>query len=308
VLRNCEALERLPEGLAVPSLDVSGCRRLARLPAGLSLRVLKAAESGVAALPESFRVFDLDLSGAPLERLPDGLAVESRLVLAGCERLKTLPANLRVGTLVLRGCVALTELPAGLDVWFLDLQGCTGLTRWPERLNLRNGRLSLRGCRGLPGLPPRFERLAALDVGDCPQITELPDGLHVTGWIDVAGSGLRGLPPSLRDVQIRWRGVRVDERIAFRPESLAPRKILAEANSERRRVMLERVGLERFFDAVNAEELDADSDPGGPRRLLRVPLPGDEDLVCLVCNCPSTARRYALRVPPVTRTCHQAAA
>ncbi|NOK61345.1 MAG: hypothetical protein GFH27_549305n114 [Chloroflexi bacterium AL-W] len=35
---------------------------------------------------------------------------------------------------------------------------------------------------------------------------------------------------------------------------------------------------------------------------------GDEDLVCVSVICPSTGRQYLIRVPPQTRTCHQAAA
>ena len=54
--------------------------------------------------------------------------------------------------------------------------------------------------------------------------------------------------------------------------------------------------------------LDSDVDCGGPRQLLRVDLDGDEPLVCVVVLCPSTGRRYCLRVPPDTRTCRQAVA
>ena len=54
--------------------------------------------------------------------------------------------------------------------------------------------------------------------------------------------------------------------------------------------------------------LDRDTDPGGPRELVRIKLPDDEDLVALSCFCPSTNRQYILRVPPETKTCHQAAA
>ena len=40
------------------------------------------------------------------------------------------------------------------------------------------------------------------------------------------------------------------------------------------------------------EVLDADRDAGGPRRLLGVPMPGDEDLVAVLVHCPSTGARY----------------
>jgi len=76
----------------------------------------------------------------------------------------------------------------------------------------------------------------------------------------------------------------------------------------RRRVLLERVGFERFLREVEAEVVDEDTDAGGERRLLRVAMQGDEDLVCVSVKCPSTGRQYLLRVPPRTRTCHEAVA
>ena len=39
-----------------------------------------------------------------------------------------------------------------------------------------------------------------------------------------------------------------------------------------------------------------------------VDLPGDEPLVCVVVLCPSTGRRYMIRVPPATKTCREAIA
>jgi hypothetical protein len=72
--------------------------------------------------------------------------------------------------------------------------------------------------------------------------------------------------------------------------------------------MMERKGYEDFLREAKAEKLDQDFDPGGVRRLLRVAIPGDEDLVCLAVSCPSTGRQYLLRVPPNTRTCRGAAA
>ena len=107
---------------------------------------------------------------------------------------------------------------------------------------------------------------------------------------------------------IRLRGVPVDERIAFRPESIAAREVLDEPNAERRRVLLERMGYDRFISQAGAQVLDRDTDRGGARQLLRVPLRDDEPLVCVAVRCPSTARQYVIRVPPALRTCRQAAA
>ena len=85
-------------------------------------------------------------------------------------------------------------------------------------------------------------------------------------------------------------------------------EILAESNSALRHVLLERFGLERFFSEANAQVLDIDRDAGGERKLLRVPIAGDEDLVCVLVHCPSTGRRYILRVPPTMKTCREAIA
>ena len=72
--------------------------------------------------------------------------------------------------------------------------------------------------------------------------------------------------------------------------------------------MIERMGYLRFAEDAKAKVLDKDQDPGGQRQLLCIKLEGDEPLVGLACFCPSTGRQYFLRVPPATKTCHEAAA
>jgi hypothetical protein len=126
--------------------------------------------------------------------------------------------------------------------------------------------------------------------------------------VDIAGTRIRSLPASMAGTPLRWRGVPVDERIAFRPETITSDEILAETNAERRRVLLERMGYETFLSKAQAEVLDHDTDPGGERRLLRVAMGRDEALVCVAVFCPSTGRQYVIRVPPATASCHQAAA
>jgi hypothetical protein len=84
--------------------------------------------------------------------------------------------------------------------------------------------------------------------------------------------------------------------------------ILGEKNAEVRRVMIERRGLQTFIKEAIAKVLDEDTDPGGQRQLLRVPMKDDEDLVCVSLHCPSTGRHYMIRVPPTTVTCRQAVA
>ncbi|MCI0456468.1 MAG: hypothetical protein L0Z62_05750 [Gemmataceae bacterium] len=278
-----------PEGMTVSGrLDLSG--------------------TAVTALPPGLSCYHLDLARTPIRSLPGDLAVEYKLDLTGCTELTHLPANLKVGSLVLRDCTAVIELPEGLEVYFLDVRGCVRLAGWPERMTLRIGRLNASGCARLTELPRGLRNLSQLDVSGCASLTGLPEGLKVSSWLDVAGTQVTRLPASLRGVRLRWRGVPVDERIAFRPETITAQEILDEPNAELRRVKLERCGFERFLQEAKAEVLDRDRDTGGPRQLLRVPLPGDEDLVCVSVYCPSTRRHYLLRVPPTLRTCRQAVA
>lgn len=299
----------LPAGLSAPALELRGCLQLSALPAGLRVRRLDVSGcSALQALPAGLQCYELNASNTPLRELPDDLRVEGRLDLSDCTGLERLPAGLRVGSLILRGCTSLRALPEGLAVSFLDLAGCAQLERWPDQATVEVGRLNLRGCTRLRSLPPQLRELAQLDLGGCLSLHELPGNLRVTSWIDIADSGITWLPPGVRAAQLRWRGMPIDERIAFRPETITAEEVLDEVNAERRRVLLERMGYERFLGQARAEVLDRDRDAGGERRLLRVPLAGDEPLVCVSVICPSTGRQYLLRVPPNTRTCRKAVA
>jgi hypothetical protein len=302
-------LDALPPGIEADSMDLSGCTSLRGLPDNLQVRRLNLSGcTSLRWLPAGLRCYELDLRGTPIRSLPPDLRVEYRLELSGCTELETLPPGLKVGSLLLSDCTALRRLPVGLDVYFLDISGCTGLTDWPRQGRIRFGHLHAGGCTEITALPGWLEELAQLDVSGCTRLTRLPEGLRVNSWLELADSGIRSLPASLRGASLRWRGVPVDERIAFRPETIAVEEVLREPNAERRRVMLERVGYEAFVSQAGAEVLDRDRDPGGERRLLRVRLPGDEDLVCVAVICPSTGRQYLLRVPPGMKSCRQAAA
>ncbi len=259
-------------------------------------------------LPAGLHCYELDASGSQLTSLPHDLHIDGRLVLDNCQWLATLPDGLSAGSISLRNCPSLRALPENLSTWFLDLTACTRFETWPEQGTIHGGSLILRNCAGIASLPAWIGRLSQLDLGGCVQLREIPDGLVVTGWVDVGGTGIGGLPPSLSGAPLRWRGVRVDERIAFHPEQLTAREALAEKNAERRRVMIERMGYLRFAQEAKARKLDEDKDAGGVRQLLSIELQEDEPLVGLACRCPSTGRQYFLRVPPKMKTCHQAAA
>lgn len=282
----------IPTAIQWDVLDLSGCQK-------------------AIIFPEVFESYELHLRDSAVTEIPQGIKVKSILDCTGCRELRSLPTNLKVGTLRLSGCVSLQALPEGLDCWFLRMNGCWGFKSWPQVGAIRNGDLDLRGCTAMTCLPDLLEPLASLNVRDCSNLTALPDSLRITGWIDIAQSGLahlKEIPRSLQDVEIRWQGVRIDQRIWLQPETIQLEEILEQQNAELRRVLIDRFGQSRFMAESNAEVLDEDQDSGGLRQLLRVALPNDEPLVTLACKCPSTSRQYYLRVPPNMASCRQAAA
>ena len=168
--------------------------------------------------------------------------------------------------------------------------------------------MRLRDCTSLRELPAWLKRVGQLNLRGCANVATLPAGLIVTGWLDLGGTRITQLPKSLTGVSLRWRGIPISPRIAFQPESITAKEILGEKNAELRRVLLERMGFEQFLTQAKADVLNKDRDAGGERRLLRVRLKDDEDLVCVSVFCPSTARQYLIRVPPTMTTCRQAIA
>lgn len=251
---------------------------------------------------------DLDATGSSLSSLPQGIKIASRLILDDCSKLESLPENLECGSISLRNCNYLSRLPENLSTWFLDLTNCQRFSQWPQNGTIQRGILRLRNCVELQTLPGWLGLLGQLDLSGCVQVNRVPEGVRVSSWIDIGGTGIESLPASLQDTPLRWRSVPINKRIAFEPESIAASEVLEETNAEIRRVMIDRIGYLKFAEAAGAKRLDSDTDPGGKRELLQIELPGDEPLVGLACFCPSTGRQYFLRVPPTVKTCHQAAA
>ena len=297
----------LPAGLSAPYIDLK-IKHQKELPADLLARRIIFREHNLERIGPGLRCDFLALRETALRELPDDCEVRIRIDLSGCRRLAKLPDRLKTGSLILTDCAALEALPRGLEVSFLDLSGCTSLKALPDDLRLHGGRLNLRDCALLTELPSGLGEVAELDLSGCLNLRHLPAGLTITSWIDLAGSGIAALPPEYDHLGVRWRGVTVPRRVVFEPESLTPDEIFAEKNAEIRRVMMERFGYERLLDNARAEELDRDQDAGGERRLLRVPIEDDEDLVCVAVQCPSTGHRFVLRVPPHIRTCRAAVA
>jgi hypothetical protein len=282
-------LEALADGWSEDVIDRSRQPKLKTIGAGVQCR-------------------ELIIDNTAVDVIPDDISVEFRLSARDCQRLKRLPAALRVHVLNLQNCVALEDLPERLSVAFLNVSGCSALKALPEGLEMRGGSLLLRDCPLIERIPAGAGDMAALDVSGCRRINCVPPSVKVLSWIDVAGSGLTELPSHLAGIGVRWRGVSINERIAFRPETLVIDEILAERNAEVRRVMVERFGFDRFMAEARAEVLDKDQDAGGERQLLRVPMENDEDIVCVSVFCPSTGGQFFLRVPPKMTTCRSAIA
>lgn len=290
-----------------PVLDLTGQARLT-LPPGLRVpRLILDDVPDLEELPPRLRVHTLSARRTALTSLPADLVATQRIDLEECRWLIELPDGLTTGTLILRRCTRLESLPRGLSLCFLDLSGCEALRALPSDLGVRFGSLDVSDCSMLRTLPAQLGPLSQLVLSNCEGVRSLPDGLVVTSTVDVARTGLTGLPSSLSRTPLTWRGVPIDERIAFRPETLDVAEVLQEPNAELRRCMVEAIGNERFFARANPKVLDEDIDKGGRRALYSVDL-GDhqEPLVCVHFSCPSTARRYFIRVPPDISTCHEA--
>src|SRR6185436_7716796 len=114
--------------------------------------------------------------------LPADLRIDGRLVLDNCSALTTLPEGLTAGSISLRNCTSLVALPEKLTTWFLDLTGCSRFETWPKHGTIHHGALVLRGCSGMNTLPGWIGRLAQLNLADCTQLLEIPDGITVTSW------------------------------------------------------------------------------------------------------------------------------
>ncbi|BAY78472.1 hypothetical protein NIES25_49460 [Nostoc linckia NIES-25] len=168
------------------------------------------------------------------------------------------------------------------------------------------GHLDLSGALELYDLPENLT-CESLDISDCANLTTLAKGLHITHWIELAGSGIISLPEGHGFV-LRWRGVQVSDAIAFASDSITGQDILNTENVELRRVLIERLGYERFLQQVGGLVRHRDRDAGGERQLICIPFEDDEPFMVLKVSCPSTGHTHILRVPPYMQTCHQAAA
>jgi hypothetical protein len=98
----------------------------------------------------------------------------------------------------------------------------------------------------------------------------------------------------------------VNRQVIVRPERLTVAQIFCEENVEIRRIMIERLGLERLLTSRQARYIHRDR--SWKRQLYRCDLNYEKPVVAVRVKCPSTGRIYFLRVPPATKTCVQAVA
>lgn len=111
-----------------------------------------------------------------------------------------------------------------------------------------------------------------------------------------------------------WKGVGVEKDVVERPRFVTVARILKERNMETRRVMMERMGYDRFLKRADAQVEDRDRYGTLYRAVLRVPMADwhnrteMENVQVVRVKCPSTGRIYFLRVPPEMDTAYQAVA
>ena len=114
---------------------------------------------------------------------------------------------------------------------------------------------------------------------------------------DGDGSGLEGTDGMLLD----W----------IRATDIPATFALAQDNLEFKRLLIERIGAQRFFSELQARIVHTDMDGcGNPRRLLRIPVSGfaREHVLAVQVVDPSTKREYVLGVPGNMKTCQEAVA
>jgi hypothetical protein len=101
-----------------------------------------------------------------------------------------------------------------------------------------------------------------------------------------------------------WHGVRVDKEIIEDSGSITLEKVLSMDNQEVRRVMLEIYGWNNFLKDMDSKSIHSDDkgDLVSTDKLVKYLDGEDSEARFVLVRDPSTDRRYALRVPPDTKT------
>ena len=138
---------------------------------------------------------------------------------------------------------------------------------------------------------------------DCVILQHRHEELHVDGEFRLHNES--GPAVRYRDGYSVWaiNGIRVNEQIVMRPETLTVEQINSEANQDIRSIMIDRLGWSKYLEKSNAKCVDfRDNDIEGTKEALYIsPIGGRR----LVVTCP-TGRVFALGVPEEMVTCEQA--
>jgi len=101
-----------------------------------------------------------------------------------------------------------------------------------------------------------------------------------------------------------WHGVKVSDKIILKSSEITINEIEAESNQEVRRIMVERMGRQKFIKSIGGQKalVHEDSDKlNGQRALYHF-----KDMAFLEVADPSTGRIYYLDVPSDAKTCQEA--
>jgi len=234
-------LVELPPGLKVRRLDLSGCTGLLRLPEGLEVRHLDVSGcTALTGLPRASGAMRSSRAGPGSGRCAT-TSGSNRASTSATAPTSPNCAGLKVGSLVLRAARRWPRFRRGSTSASSTSGAVPGCRPGPTR------RRSGSGAR--PGRVPA-DHLAAPGAGPPGAARRLglrgparaARGLQVGSWIEIANTGITSLPDSLAGVNLRWRGVPIDGRIASIPGRSRSERSWARRTAERRRVLLERVG------------------------------------------------------------------
>jgi hypothetical protein len=99
-----------------------------------------------------------------------------------------------------------------------------------------------------------------------------------------------------------WHGVAVPERVIMAPESLTPHEVQTVWNAEIRRIMIRRIGYERYIRETAAELIHEEPDVHGPSvKLWHLPQSDGRPIAVVECvngtpEADGTRKRYFLQV------------
>ncbi len=343
LLHGCEKLEKLPEQLHVNGdLILISCPKLRKLPDDLKAKRLFLIGCGIESLPykmdikelihlescpkltslapsllclETGNLEQLTIINCPIENLPYYVNTSKTIKITRVPIKYLKDSLLESVSIRITKCKNLEKIDSLLAPNFsLSFRDCVKLESFSEP-SYSIAHLDLTNCESLQALPNKLSFFETkedkLNLTNCFKLVQLPEFMKFEGRLEVSGCSIKSLPKKMQNCRVSWRGHWITSDIIFAPETLTSDRILTETNAEIRRLMLERVGIERVLSKANASTIDLDKDAGGKRSLIQVRVRTDrnEQLVrYLRCCCPSTAREYLLPVPPNINSCKVAAA